>query len=194
MTVRTMASVAVLAAAATYAGFLVSHGINSSRPSTAARTHKTRSASPSPAAQVGLSQGDIPPDFTLATTSGQKITLSSLRGHPVWLNFWATWCPWCKKEIPIIEQFKTRYGNRLDIYGVDVQQASPTVSAYMTQKKMNYPVLLDTTGQVSATYGVTGLPMSVFINAQGRIQAVYQGAFLDKATAAQYVQAVMGQG
>lgn len=194
---RKVAGVAVLLAGFGLAGFLVErsvagHGSASKPVSTAATVPSASAASSASAATgVGLSPGNIPPDFTLSTTTGQLVTLSALRGHPVWLNFWATWCPWCKQEIPLIESVKAQYGSGIDIFGVDIQEPLPTVTAYMTLKNMNYPVLLDKTGAVAASYGVQGLPTSVFIGASGRVVAVYTGAFLSKATLDPYLQQLL---
>ncbi|MDA8192912.1 MAG: TlpA disulfide reductase family protein [Thermaerobacter sp.] len=189
--IRSAATAVVLAGAVGYAGFLVGGAIH--RPQHVAATVSTSPAAPSSASAVpqapsGLQPGDLAPNFTLKTTTGQTVSLASLRGHPVWLNFWATWCTWCQKEIPIVEKFQTAYHGKLDIYGVDVQEPVSKVTPYMVQKKMNYPVLLDSQGAVAAGYGVQGLPTSAFISPTGKIVYIYVGAFLSYAQANVYVQ------
>ncbi|WP_242968670.1 TlpA disulfide reductase family protein [Sulfobacillus sp. hq2] len=177
----------VLLAALIYAGFLVGRG---TKPHTVAAP-KTKSTASASTAQYGLTAGQFAPNFTLTTTAGQTVSLASLRGHPVWLNFWATWCPWCNKEIPQIEKVQASYAGRIDIYGVDVQQSQATVAQYMKAKGVNYPVLLDTQGAVAAAYGVQGLPMSVFIGPHGRIRAIYSGALLSPQSIAPYLHKLL---
>ncbi|MHB1957313.1 MAG: TlpA family protein disulfide reductase [Sulfobacillus sp.] len=183
---RRVAGMAVMVAAFVYGGFLVGRSI----PHRSA-AHHTALASAQTSVPVGLAPGDQAPNFSLSSTQGQLVTLSSLRGHPVWLNFWATWCPWCKKEIPEIIQVKQQYGTGIDIYGIDEEQAQATVVQYMQSKHMNYPVLLDSQGIVAGTYGVQAFPTSVFINANGRIAGVYTGAFLSRSQMDPYLASIM---
>lgn len=165
---------AVLAAAAGYAGFLLAPMVGPKpviRPTAVAAT-ANRSI------PVGLQVGDYPPNFTLEDVHGQMVTLSALRGHAVWLNFWATWCPWCRTEMPDMEKIHQMYGSRIDIYGIDIQQPQSTVEPWLVQHGIRYDVLLDTTGQVATNFDVSQLPTSVFIAPDGRITAVHIGALL----------------
>ena len=186
--VRRMAGMMVLVAALIYGGFLVGRAIphGSAPPS-----YHAALATGSTSVPVGLAPGDEAPNFSLQSTTGQVVTLSSLRGHPVWLNFWATWCPWCKKEIPEIVQVKAQYGSQIDIYGIDEEQAKSTVVTYMGAKQMNYPVLLDSTGTVAGNYGIQDFPTSVFITAQGRIAGVYTGAFATRGLMDPYLAEIL---
>lgn len=182
---------AVLLAALIYAGFLIGRTAPARHPEAAAKTPRRQASVAASTPQYGLSPGQFAPNFTLTDTKGQSVTLSDLRGRPVWLNFWATWCPWCNKEIPQIESVEDEYAGRIDIYGVDVQQSQSTVAQYMAAKAVNYPVLLDSQGAVAASYGVQGLPMSVFIGPHGKIRAVYSGALLSPASIAPYLHKLL---
>ncbi len=191
VSVKRWAGWGVLLAALIYAGFIIGRAVQPARPQVAAvKTVKEAKTSAGPS-QYGLSPGQFAPNFTLETTTGKVVTLADLRGHPVWLNFWATWCPWCKKEIPQIETVQKDDGSTIDIYGVDIQQSAATVSQYMTAKQMNYPVLLDTQGSVAAAYGVEFLPTSVFIAPSGKILAVSTGALISPKDVAPYVQKLL---
>jgi len=183
-----IATAVVLAAAAGYAGFLLAPVVapKHASPTVAAKT--TEQYIP-----VGLAVGDYPPNFTLEDVQGRTITLASLRGHAVWLNFWATWCPWCRTEMPDMEKVHEMYGNRLLIYGIDIQQSRATVTQWLTQHGITYDVLLDTTGQVATTYDVNQLPTSIFIAPNGRITAVHTGAFLSIQDMLPFVRQVTGQ-
>ncbi len=175
-----------------------SHPLASGHPSSSVSVHGTRASSgtsgtatATATATSGLQAGQFAPGFTLRTTTGARVSLSQLRGHPVWLNFWATWCPWCRKEIPELEKVQQEYGKQVDIYGVAVQQPQETVSQYMAQAHMNYPVLLDAQGSVAALYGIEFYPTSVFISPGGKILAVYQGAFLSEHNMRPYLQRLL---
>ncbi|WP_171822610.1 TlpA family protein disulfide reductase [Sulfobacillus thermosulfidooxidans] len=196
VSLKRVAGWGVLFGAFIYGGYIVGHSTAhptaTPKPHTSTASQATTQASTSAGTpQSGLVPGQFAPNFTLKTTQGNTVTLAQLRGHPVWLNFWATWCPWCKKEIPEIEQVKSQYGNRIDIYGVAIQQPASTVTQYMIAKKMNYPVLLDSQGSVAASYGVQYLPTSVFISSSGKILAVYTGAFLSRQAMAPYLHELL---
>lgn len=156
---------AILAAAAVLAGYVLA-------PYVAPPQHGPGRA------VVGLKVGDVPPNFTLTTVSGHPLTLRSLKGHAVWLNFWATWCVWCKDEMPAMEQIYVRDQGRIRIVGVDVQESRSQVSAFLAAHHISYPVVLDSSGRVSTLYDVTGLPKSIFIAPDGRITAVVTGSLL----------------
>lgn len=197
---KRIAGWAVLFGAFLYGGYLIGHRATTvasgtfhttpnhvhkgARTSSSAHSTSHSGSHHSPLATAstasGLQVGQFAPGFTLRSTTGRTVSLSQLRGHAVWLNFWATWCPWCRKEIPELEKVEQRYGKQVDIYGVAVQQPQPTVSQYMTKIHVNYPVLLDSQGSVAAIYGVNFYPTSVFIGPNGKILAVHQGPFLSQ--------------
>ena len=127
---------------------------------------------------VGLRAGDRPPNFTLTTVTGHRLTRWARTGHAVWVNFWATWCVWCKAEMPAGESVYRQEHGRLDVGSVDVQESPPAVAAFLAAHRITYPVVRDTTGLVSTRYDVTGLPKSIFIAPGGRITAVVTGSLL----------------
>ncbi|MBX5467325.1 MAG: TlpA family protein disulfide reductase [Firmicutes bacterium] len=141
-----------------------------------------------------LSVGQPAPAFALETAEGTTVSLAALRGRPVILNFWATWCPWCKQELPAFESVKRRYGSRIALYGVDIQESPSTVRAWLRHHRLDYPVLLDTTGGVAAAYAVEAVPTTVFIGPDGRIAAIHTGAFSGASAILPYVREAMGAG
>jgi thiol-disulfide isomerase/thioredoxin len=126
-------------------------------------------------APVLLQAGDIPPDFTLLLPDGRYITLSDLKGRPVLLNFWATWCPPCRAEMPELLQAARDYPD-LAMLAVNVRESPESVSQFAEQFRMDVPVVLDPQGEISDRYNVSGLPTSIFIDADGAITAVRPGA------------------
>lgn len=114
--------------------------------------------------------GKQAPDFELKTLDGQQLKLSQLRGKAVLVNFWATWCPPCRVEMPWFEEFQKEYqGKGFTIVGVAMDDAAPEEIAKFTQNMgITYPVVLGTDA-VSDTYGADYLPTSVFIDRNGKI-------------------------
>ena len=131
-----------------------------------------------------LELGRPAPDFTLPTTDGASITLSGLRGSPVILNFWATWCPPCRAEMPELEAFWQDYeSDRLMVIGLAQGEEGVVVEGFARGVvNTTFPLLLDQRTDVGALYGVRALPTTVFIDADGRIQAIKVGGPLNRAS------------
>lgn len=116
-------------------------------------------------------------DFTLPLFSGGEITLSSLRGKPVVINFWASWCPPCREEAPILEKVWRQYRNKeVTFIGVDIQDAEGDARAYIKEFGITYPNGPDIGGRITIDYGVSGIPVSFFVNREGRIVSRWVGA------------------
>ncbi len=121
--------------------------------------------------------GRLAPDFTLVDLEGNLVTLSDFRGETVFLNFWATWCPPCRAEMPEMEAVYQEYKDKgVVVIGVDVQEAEEEVRQYVQQGGYSWTFVLDTTGEVTVSYKITGIPTSFFIDREGVIQAMNIGA------------------
>ena len=120
--------------------------------------------------------GKPAPDFTLTSLDGNKVTLSQLKGKPVLINFWATWCPPCRLEMPALQKvYQESSANGFMLLMVNQQEDSVTVQNFLKQNNYSLPVLLDLNGRVSDMYQVTGIPTSVFIDSQGVVQDIHVG-------------------
>jgi peroxiredoxin len=117
------------------------------------------------------------PDFRLATSDGSTLRLSDLRGHVVLLNFWATWCPPCKAEMPDLNALQREHGaaRKFIVVGVDVQESQAEVQAFARQYNIGFPLVLDSDGQVSGAYRVRTLPTSLIVDRQGFIRDRWTG-------------------
>jgi len=137
----------------------------------------TRVADPARAGRIPAPRVSHPaPDFTLTTTDGETLTLSELKGKPVLLNFWATWCPPCRAEMPYIQAAHEAYkGAGLVVVAVDVQEGREKVSQFARELGLTFPLALDTTGQVGTTYQVRAFPTSFFIDREGIIRSTFTG-------------------
>lgn len=119
--------------------------------------------------------GYLAPDFTLNTIGGQAVTLSDLRGQPIVINFWATWCPPCRAEIPYFQAAATKYNGQVIILGVNQAESLVTVNPFVREFGMTYPVPLDENSTVSRLYSVSALPTTLFVDSDGIIQEVFPG-------------------
>ncbi|ASK64034.1 alkyl hydroperoxide reductase [Virgibacillus phasianinus] len=127
--------------------------------------------------QVGLERGEIAPDFKLQTLNGETVQLSDYRGKRVLINFWATWCPPCRAEIPDLQKL---YENKdVAILAVNMtgsEKSKGAVTEFAKKYGMTFPVLLDENADVTTTYQVRAYPTSYMIDSEGRIQFIALGA------------------
>jgi peroxiredoxin len=125
--------------------------------------------------------GDTASDFTLEDIEGNSITLSSLLGQPVMLNFWANTCSYCLEEFPFIQNKYTQEAARADgvvMLTINGGGTKQSIESIMQDNGYDFPVLLDTDYSVKQLYGVTGIPMSFFIDRDGVIQYIKRGMFI----------------
>ena len=129
-------------------------------------------------------KGFIAPDFTLKTNTGKEITLSKLKGSPVVINFWASWCKPCQAEMPSIERVYSNHKNEgLIILGVNTsnQDKINEASAFAEKLGLTFPILYDIEGKVSYKYQVRALPTTFFIDRNGIITDVTIGGPMSEA-------------
>jgi peroxiredoxin len=120
--------------------------------------------------------GDQAVEFTLYDLAGHPVTLSDLRGKPVMLNFWASWCAPCNLEIPdIITVYQEYHERGLEIVAINIAEKPDRVSEFVARHGVPFIVVLDRSAEVRQAYYVRGLPTSIFIDEEGIIQAVHLG-------------------
>ena len=150
----------------------------------------------------GLRVGSTAPEFTiplddgstyqLRDLDGDPVTLAELRGKVVWINFFASWCPPCQQETPILRSLSERYGDQgLEIVGVSVQETSPDdVEAYARRYELPYTIGFDGSGHVFRTYKVYALPTQFFLDTNGVIAHVVNGP-VDEDGAAALIESLL---
>jgi thiol-disulfide isomerase/thioredoxin len=114
-------------------------------------------------------------DFTVQTLDGQTISSSSWRGKVTLLNFWATWCPPCKAEIPDLIALQNKYRDQLQIIGISEDATADVVKRFVAEHNINYPIVMATPDVERAFPGVSGLPTSFMLDRDGRIVAKHVG-------------------
>jgi len=121
-------------------------------------------------------------DFALEALDGETVSLASLRGRPVVLNFWASWCWPCQMEIPhMLRVYEALRDEGLEIVAINVSEDERRVAGFVDEMGIEFTVLLDPTGRVSRAYYVRGIPTSVFIDAEGIVQDVHIGTLTEDA-------------
>ena len=150
----------------------------------------TSTAGRIPAPQKGF----LAPSFSLADPKGQQYDLARLRGKPVVLNFWATWCPPCRAEMPAIERYYEQYSMQgLLVLGVNAtnQDYPLNIVPFVQQYALTFPILLDETGQISREYQVRSLPSTYFINRDGTIAEVVIGGPMSDVILSTYIREIL---
>jgi peroxiredoxin len=117
-----------------------------------------------------------PPEFSGATADGQRVSLDSLQGKVVILNFWATWCLECRPEMPMFERLHREFGAQgLSVVGINAREGATAVRVYAKELGLTFPLILDPRGTINAAYGVIGLPTTFLIGRDGRPVALAIG-------------------
>ena len=122
--------------------------------------------------------GSVAPDFSLADLDGNAIHLSELRGRPVIVNFWASWCGPCVEEFPLLREAAARHaGEGLAVVGIVYDDRSEAARDFMARHGATWPAAMDPGGRVAQAYGILGPPETFFIGRDGTIVARQIGQF-----------------
>src|SRR5699024_8149677 len=126
--------------------------------------------------ELGLEIGNIAPDFQLETLDGETVKLSDLRGEKVMVNFWATWCPPCRAEMPDMQKFHENTDvNILAVNLIDTESNRDNVPEFLDELGLTFPVLLDEESEIATEYKIVAYPTSFMIDSNGRIQLKTMG-------------------
>lgn len=136
--------------------------------------------------------GAAAPEIDLPMLTGGRVQLSKLRGHPVVVSFWATWCPSCRTEFPELVRLHETHGPAglrvLGVNGRDQERSTKNVKAFLDEVGASFPVVLDQRGRARLEYRLVGLPTTVFVDSAGIIQGIHRGPIsreeLDRGVAA----------
>ncbi len=142
-------------------------------------------------------EGFLAPDFTLETLDGGEITLSELRGQPVILNLWASWCPPCRAEMPALQRvYEANRESGLEILAVNMtsQDSQSSAETFVDQNALTFTIPLDRLGLVSNIYQSRALPSTFFVDRQGVIQKVVIGGPMSEVLIESVVEMLLSEG
>ncbi len=131
---------------------------------------------------AALGRGERPPApaFRLPALDGRTLDLAELRGRPVLLNFWASWCVPCKDEAPLLERAWQTYRDKgLLVIGVNIQDLEADARRFVADNGITYPNVRDRDGKANRAYGITGIPETFFVSPDGRIIRKFPGAVVE---------------
>lgn len=140
------------------------------KPVRAAETPAASSSAPDGAPGEAEQPLTEAPDITVADADGNETSLSSLRGRPVVLNFWATWCGYCVMEMPDFDEVYAEYADRVDFMMINAGGPGETLEkaqAFVEEKGYSFPVYYDADGAAATAYQATGLPTTVVVDERG---------------------------
>jgi peroxiredoxin len=116
------------------------------------------------------------PTFTLASRSGQDVSLAQYKGNVVMINFWASWCGPCRQEMPLLEGIYKKYNKMgFTMIGVNVEPDSNAANEWLKATPVSFPILYDRDSKVSKLYDVAGMPSTVIIDRSGKLRVLHRG-------------------
>ncbi len=129
--------------------------------------------------------GHPPPDFTVLDAQGNEVKLSDLIGKPIVLNFWASWCPLCKEEMPEFDSVYKGMGDGVIFMMVDLvdgrRETMELGAEYVANQGFSFPVYYDTQGEAGTVYGISSIPTTIFIDTDGYVVTGAMGAINEEA-------------
>jgi thiol-disulfide isomerase/thioredoxin len=119
--------------------------------------------------EVGVEVGKSAPNFELTDLDGNSVELSDYRGEKIFLNFWASWCPPCRAEMPDVQKLHEENFDNFKIIAVNVGENRSTAAEFINENNLNFKVVLDNSQEISREYLVRGIPTSYFLDENGVI-------------------------
>ncbi len=123
----------------------------------------------------GMDIGLVAPSFTLKNLAGEEIALTDYKGRKIMLNFWATWCPPCKEEMPAMEKFYKRHSGDVEILAINLDPQND-VKAFAEKNELSFPILLDESGTTQQIYQIISIPTTFIIDEKGVILKKHIGS------------------
>ena len=139
-----------------------------SAETTTAATLDTTTESDTEAADMA-SDSELATNFTMTTLQGDTVSLDALRGRYVFVNFWATWCIPCRKEMPYMQSIAEKHSDQLIVLGINVREDAARVQPFVDELALTFPILLDPADELLLEHNVRGLPVSFVVDPNGQI-------------------------
>lgn len=120
-------------------------------------------------------RGAVAPEFTLKDLTGRDVTISSLKGKPLLINFWSINCPPCREEMPLLEEASITKSSDVIVIGVNLGDSQGDIESFVKTNKITFMVLQDSDGKVAELYNVIAFPVSYFVDENGILQGFHTG-------------------
>jgi len=130
---------------------------------------------------VAPQEGAQAPGFTLSTLDGGTVELDELKGQPVLVNFWATWCRYCRDQMPFLQAAFEEKGQEMKFIAINIGESSDKVQQYAEDEGLGFTMALDPDGTAANAYNIRPIPATFFIDEQGIIKYIRIGAFMSQA-------------
>ncbi|UJF21178.1 TlpA family protein disulfide reductase [Shewanella sp. OMA3-2] len=123
-----------------------------------------------------LTVGDIAPDFTLKNMQGNNLNLAEQRGEIIVINFWASWCGPCRKEMPVLQKLQDKYQDLgVQVWGINVEQENQAGKDFLADLDLSFSIFFDQTNALSKSYQVEAMPTTVIIDRDGIVRFMFRG-------------------
>jgi thiol-disulfide isomerase/thioredoxin len=133
-------------------------------------------ASVSDAVSVNSAKANPAPDFTLQKLGGGTITLAEFKGKkPVVVDFWASWCPNCRRDMPKLNGFYEKYKDKVEVIGINLQEKESTVQSFISSRGISFPIALDPSGHASNAFGIQYTNTHFLVDINGNLVRVIPG-------------------
>lgn len=138
-----------------------------------------------------VAEGKEAPDFVLTDMNGEKHRLSEYKGKGVLLNFWATWCKPCEREMPYMDtQYQKTKDEGVQVLAVNIGESDVVVNEFIKRHKLTFPVLNDKNQEVLTAYGVDPLPITFLIDKEGKIVRIHKGEIINEDVVIEMVEEI----
>nr|WP_261764561.1 redoxin domain-containing protein [Paenibacillus xylanexedens] len=131
------------------------------------------------------------PNFTAVNSKGEQVQLSDYRGKAVMINFWASWCTPCVREMPFVQELAQQNENNVETLFVNVGESKGTINEFLKNHQFDFPVIIDATGKVSKLYRITGLPATMVIDQAGQFNHILLGELTEDIPLQQWLEESM---
>ena len=136
---------------------------------------------------------ELAPAFTVTDAAGESVSFSDFAGRPALLNFWASWCPPCRSELPLFQDAYDAHGNEIAFLMINLtdgrQETRESADAFLSESGYTFPVYYDTAGECTAAYQLYSIPLTVAVNAEGQIVQSRVGS-LTESVLAEFLEAL----
>ncbi|WP_258166519.1 redoxin domain-containing protein [Paenibacillus sp. PCH8] len=148
-----------------------------------------QNVSPSePQGSNAIEAGAEAPEFTAVNSAGEEVRLSDYRGKAVMINFWASWCTPCVREMPLVHQIAEAHQDDVVTLFVNVGESKGTIREFMDKQQFDFPVIIDVTGKISSLYRITGLPATMVMDREGEFRHILLGELTEDIPLQQWLE------